>query len=336
MNNLVDQMRLRVDQQIGQLLDTRLLYDLPELKGMLAWQLGMDETPGSESARGKRLRPLLLLLTTHAVGGNWEKALSAAAAIELMHNFSLIHDDIEDSSELRRGRPTVWVKWGVAQAINAGDAMLGLAQLAVLRDAESLAGGDGISLFRSFNQTLLELTGGQYLDLAYEGDKEPGAREYDRMVAGKTGALLAACFEMGAVIGGAGPDQVVRMSSVGRAVGRAFQIQDDWLGIWGSEQVTGKSSRSDLLMKKKSFPVVIGLESDTAFKRLWQQNEKIDLRIANSLADMLTEGGVKEATEREFNQGYDLALKELQHLDLVEEQVQPLRELLQSMHNRSL
>ena len=314
MNNLMDQMRLGVDQQIALMLDTPLLDGLSELKSMLAWQLGMDGTPGSEFSRGKRIRPLLLLLATYAAGGNWENALSAAAAVELMHNFSLIHDDIEDASELRRGRPTVWVKWGTAQAINAGDAMLGLAQLAVLRDAENLPANDGISLFRRFNRTLLELTGGQHLDLVYESASALDVHQYDRMVAGKTGALLAACFEMGAVAGGADAAQVEQMSSVGRAVGRAFQIQDDWLGIWGSEGVTGKSSRSDLLVKKKTFPVVKGLESAPDFKSLWQQNEKIDLSLANSLADLLAESGMKELTEKEFNQEYDLALKRLQVL----------------------
>ena len=335
MNNLMDQMRLWVDQQIGLMLETPLLDCLAELKNMLAWQLGMDGTPGSEFARGKRIRPLLLLLTAYAQGGNWENTLSAAAAVELMHNFSLIHDDIEDGSELRRGRPTVWVKWGTAQAINAGDAMLGLAQLAVLRDAENMPAKDGISLFRRFNRTLLELTGGQHLDLVYEGASELNVHQYDRMVAGKTGALLAACFEMGAVAGGAEASQVEQMFSVGRAVGRAFQIQDDWLGIWGSEQVTGKSSRSDLLVKKKTFPVVMGLESVSDFKSLWQRNKKIDLSLANSLADLLAESGMKELTEEEFNQEYDLALKRLQGLDLVEGRVQPLRELLLSMRNRS-
>jgi len=126
------------------------------------------------------------------------------------------------------------------------------------------------SLFDLFNRTLVKLTIGQYFDLAFEKSEAFSVDAYDDMVAGKTGALLAACFEMGSILGGAGSDQISRMAEAGRAVGRAFQIQDDWLGIWGIESQTGKSALSDLLERKKTYPVIRGI----AAGRICQTLEK--------------------------------------------------------------
>ncbi len=331
---LKDEMRSGVNVVLRHALDHPLLQPVPELKVMLEYQMGMDDAPGSGSAQGKRLRPLLLLLSNHAVGGDWRKALSAAAAVELMHNFSLIHDDIEDKSEMRRGRPTVWAKWGTPQAINVGDAMLGLAQLTLLQESELLHEQSAVELFRLFNQTLVRLTSGQYLDLAFERAADIGLEDYDRMAAGKTGALLAACFEMGAVLGDADPTTRQRMAETGRAAGRAFQIQDDWLGIWGSEKYTGKSIHSDLVERKKTFPVILGIQNGGQFASLWNQLEVVNQEDAERLARVLEKEGVRDATASVFNAEYVLALELMKGLDLPVKRVEPLLNLFTSILNR--
>lgn len=331
---LIKEMKSGVDETLRQALDHALFQSVPELKVMLAYQMGMDGAPGSRSARGKRLRPLLLLLSCHAVGGDWRKTLSAAAAVELMHNFSLIHDDIEDKSEMRRGRPTIWPKWGIAQAINAGNAMLGLAQLTLLQDAEFLREQPAVELFRLFNQTLVRLTSGQYLDLAFENAGNIGLADYDQMAAGKTGALLAACFEMGAILGEADLANRQRMADAGRAAGRAFQIQDDWLGIWGNEKDTGKSVHSDLIERKNTFPVILGLQNNGQFAHHWNQKGINNSEDAERLAEFLEKEGVRGATANAFDKEYGHALELIKGLDAPVDRVQPLLDLMSSILNR--
>ena len=132
------EMRAAIDQELINCID-ELLVDYPqEYLFILKYQLGWEGENRGKEAQGKRIRPLLLLLACNSCGGDWYKALPAAAAMELMHNFSLIHDDIQDGSKTRRGRPTIWVKWGEAQAINAGDAMLTIANLNALRLTQQL------------------------------------------------------------------------------------------------------------------------------------------------------------------------------------------------------
>jgi geranylgeranyl diphosphate synthase type I len=333
---MIDQSTLKnaLDQQIRLILENSLLDRAGELNSLLAYQMGMDGESGSESARGKRLRPLLLLYCTHAVGGRWEEAISSAAAVEMLHNFSLIHDDIQDKSELRRGRPTVWVKWGMAQAINAGDALLGMSQLALLQDAEKRPQEIAFRLFDLFNRTLVKLTIGQYFDLAFEKSEAFSVDAYDDMVAGKTGALLAACFEMGSILGGAGSDQISRMAEAGRAVGRAFQIQDDWLGIWGIESQTGKSALSDLLERKKTYPVIRGIAAGGEFTGLWRKPGKIGYADAIQLSESLIRDGIKDETEYAYQKEYERVLRLLQEPGIPKERIQPLVDLIQSILHR--
>jgi len=138
------------------------------LHEMIAYHMGWEGKGAGPKARGKRVRPLLVLLSTASAGGSWEKALPGAAAVELVHNFSLIHDDIEDNSPLRRGRPTVWKIWGIAQAINTGDTMFTLAQLAVTRLIETTTPAIALKATQLIQRTCLHLTQGQFLDISYE------------------------------------------------------------------------------------------------------------------------------------------------------------------------
>lgn len=230
--------------------------------GMMHYHLGwMDETlrPAYFPA-GKRLRPLLCLLACAEVGGDPTQALPAAAAIELLHNFSLIHDDIEDGDEARRHRPTVWRVWGVPQAVNVGDGMFALAYAALQRSARlGVAPELVLRALNIFTETCLALTEGQHLDMNFEKRTDVTVNEYLRMIRGKTAALVGASLAIGALIGGATVGQLDALQHFGRSVGLAFQIQDDLLGIWGDPEVTGKPAGNDLLRRKKSLPILHAL-----------------------------------------------------------------------------
>lgn len=234
---------------------------------MLRYHLGWMTADGRplQGARGKRLRPLLCLLACEAVGGDWQRATSAAAAIELVHNFSLIHDDIEDNSPTRHGRPTIWKLWGTAQGINAGDALWSLARLALQRLADRGHRPDTILMTtRRLDETCLALCHGQHLDISFEGRLDITERAYDEMVAGKTAALLSAATAIGALLGGADAPVVEALADFGRELGLAFQMTDDLLGIWGDPAVTGKSAASDLASRKMTLPVIHALAWEAA------------------------------------------------------------------------
>jgi len=234
---------------------------------MLQYHMGWLDTelvPASAPS-GKRVRPMLCLLACVAAGGDPSQALPAAAGLELLHNFSLIHDDIEDDSLTRRHRPTVWALFGLPQACNAGDAMFSLAHLAFFRLPErGIQSASALRALQVFDETCLRLTEGQFLDMSFESRVDVTVDEYFAMIAGKTGALLGAAPEIGALVAGAEPEIAATYRRFGRALGRAFQLQDDVLGIWGDEMQTGKSAASDILSKKKSLPVVYALSGQAA------------------------------------------------------------------------
>jgi geranylgeranyl diphosphate synthase type I len=274
---------------------------LEEFHHMLAYHLGWEGAGAGPEATGKRIRPLLALLTAAAAGGEWRKALPAAAAIELVHNFSLIHDDIEDNSPLRRGRPTVWKIWGIPQAVNAGDAMFTLAHLAMLRLEETASPGAALAAARILQATCLKLTQGQYLDIAYENRTDLTLDSYWEMVGGKTAALIAACTECGALVAGAGEATRHSYRQFGQFLGLAFQAQDDLLGIWGDSAVTGKSAESDLLEGKKSLPVLYGLARSGLFARRWLHGPVSPEEVPTLAAQLASEGALaytREASSR--------------------------------------
>ena len=179
---------------------TQLYYE------MLTYHMGWTGKDASEKVTGKRIRPLLVLLAASASGGDWQKVLPAAAAIELIHNFSLLHDDIQDNSETRRGRPTAWTIWGVAQAINAGDGMFILANMAMGDLAKDHPNETVLKGERIFQEACLNLTRGQHLDIDYEKRTNIDVADYWKMIGGKTATLIAASLELGALFGGANAD----------------------------------------------------------------------------------------------------------------------------------
>ncbi len=204
------------------------------------------------SSGGKLLRPVLLLLACEASGGKTEKALDAAAALEFVHNFTLVHDDIMDRDDLRRGRPTVHKKWDENVAILAGDGLLVMAYLALSR----IISPSAPRIFKCFSQGIMEICEGQALDKEFETRAFVSLDEYFDMIDKKTARLFSTACEVGAILGGANEAQIAAMSDYGRMLGRAFQIQDDLLDVTGEQEVLGKDIGSDLKAHKKTFLMI--------------------------------------------------------------------------------
>ncbi len=232
--------------------------------GLMRYHIGWEDRSGVETASpgGKMLRPALCLLACDAVGGNVAHAMAAAAALELVHNFTLIHDDIEDASDTRHGRETLWRVKGVPQAINAGDGMFVLAQRTLLRMAD--AGVDAVRVVEAaaaLNEACVALCEGQHADIGFEARDAVSLAEYEAMIAGKTASLIAASMAIGAIAGGADAATTKALEECGRRLGMAFQVQDDVLGVWGDAVLTGKPVADDIRSRKKSFPVAWAFEN---------------------------------------------------------------------------
>lgn len=256
---------------------------------MLRYPMGWVNADGTPygGTTGKRIRPVLLLLCAEATGGDWQRALPAAAAVEWLHNFSLVHDDIQDNSDTRHSRATVWRVWGQPMAINVGDAMFALAYHAMHRlrqqdyPAETL-----LDVWTIFNRTIVDLTRGQYMDMHFETDTVVTVDEYLTMVDGKTAALLACVAQVGALLGSQDATIAQNYADFGRNLGLAFQIRDDILGIWGTPEKTGKSAATDIVSRKKSVPVLYGLANSQHLPDLYAATDSSDAHTARIVTEL--------------------------------------------------
>ena len=327
------EMQPAIDQELRRVVEDFATQNFSDLTAILAYQLGWGGEGAGLEAQGKRLRPLLVTLAAKACGGEWKKALPAAAAVELLHNFSLIHDDIEDGSDLRRGRPTVWVKWGQALAINAGDAMYALAFEAVKRLEQTVNGLAALRAYGVMTTTSLKLTGGQHLDISFEDALSLPMESYWLMIKGKTASLLQACLQLGAVSALADPDVISDLGNFGLHLGLAFQIQDDWLGIWGDENVTGKSKASDLITGKKTLPILYGLQQGNEFSDAWA-NRSENSSHTSRLAELLVENGAEAYTLSQAQHSMDAAMDSLEKCAIDSELKSVFRQLAGSLVNR--
>ena len=214
---------------------------------------------------GKRLRPIVLLLVSEAFGTSTDRAFPAALAVEVFHNFTLVHDDIMDDAPERRGRPTVHTRWDVNTAILAGDLMMGLSY----RLLSSVDDADHQALFGAYHPMVEELCRGQALDDAFESRDDVSVEDYIDMIDGKTGALLAAIFEMGAILGNASLKTRRILHTAGLNLGRAFQIRDDLLDVVADSDDWGKTVGGDLVVGKRTFLTLHALQHATGDAYDW-------------------------------------------------------------------
>ncbi|MEM7034275.1 MAG: polyprenyl synthetase family protein [Chloroflexota bacterium] len=328
----------QIDAEIKDVLSAKDETDV--LHGMLNYHMGWlnENLEPEDGTTGKRLRPVFTLLSCQALGGEPKQALPAAAAVELIHNFSLIHDDIEDGSDMRHGRRTVWHIWGEPQAINAGDAMFVLARNVLLQLRRyDIPLPTIFEAVNKLDQTCLQLCQGQYLDMSFEQTLDVSLDAYLDMIAGKTSALLACSGYLGALIATNDSKRAQQFYDLGLALGLAFQIQDDWLGIWGDEKLTGKPTADDLRRRKKSMPVVFALNHDNAslsdqFKKLYTKSDVHDTDIADAIT-ILDELGAKAYTESMAKKYIDQAEALLVDIDMAGDSV-ALQEMAHFLINR--
>ena len=320
LDNLTKRMLPAIEEELKRIVarlnepPTQIFYE------MLAYHMGWNGEGSGPEATGKRIRPLLVLLTYAAskkASGkqkkefdSWTPALPAAVCIELIHNFSLVHDDIQDGSDLRRGRLTVWKKWGMPQAVNAGDALFILAHIAMLETKESFPLEKTVHIGSIINEACLALSSGQFMDISYEKRIGLMIEDYWPMISGKTAALLSACTQIGAALSDADEVTQENYRSFGHYLGLAFQVQDDYLGIWGDSALTGKSNESDLVAGKKSLPVLYGLARNGTFAQRWARGP-IQSDEIGPLSEQLAAEGAKLYTQEAADHMTDLALQSL-------------------------
>lgn len=317
------------EQEILRLLSER---DGPTagLYAMMRYHLGLD---GSGSS-GKRMRPLLGLLAYSSIAGDFRAALPGAAAVELGHNFSLVHDDIEDGDRERRHRATLWALHGIPQAINAGDMLFTLSRVALHRLSElGFSDAKVLRLMRLYDMTCLALCEGQYLDIWGSDRTEPMSVElYFDMIGRKTAALIAASVEAGALLATDDEEIISRYRAFGWALGVAFQLNDDLLGIWGDQAKTGKEP-TDVARHKMTLPVIYafehaGPEDRARLEAVWRTDAPQDGQVAEAVALIERLGG-RDYTRDQARRHRDQALAELEAAGVVDaEALESLRGII--------
>lgn len=291
------------------------------LAGMVRYHLGyanlaFEAIDPRSIDRGKRIRPLVALLASGATGGDPAAAAPVAAALELLHNFTLIHDDIQDESATRRHRPTVWAAWGEKQAINAGDALFAIAHLPLYAIPDSGAAADlALRLLEAFDRMAIAIVAGQTLDLGFEERADVSPAEYLEMIAGKTAAIIRFAAWSGALLGGSTDADAARWADFGLALGLGFQIQDDLLGIWGATAETGKPFADDIRRRKQSLPILLlrerlGPAEREELLRMYSTDHVTGDGISRVL-ELLDREAIREVVQREIAIHHDRAASAL-------------------------
>lgn len=301
---------------------------------MQRYHLGWIDGDGRPAnGQGKGLRPMMCLLACQAAGGDWHKALSFAAALELVHNFSLIHDDIQDGDTQRRHRDTVWHKWGLAQGINAGDSMRGLAALTLVQGVDDSHPATRIRLaVEGLEKASLEMIEGQFLDITYERNTEVTTDQYLAMIGRKTGALFGCSYYLGALAAGCEAGALEAWRQFGLDMGAVFQIRDDVLGVWGDEDRLGKPIASDIRRKKMCLPVVHALQSAQGQDRrsmqtIYGNDDPATDEDVDQVLSVLDRTGARAYCQGLAAQHNDSAMRRLDGLKLDKEMDSQLRGL---------
>ncbi len=264
---------------------------------------------------GKHLRSYLVLLTAKATGGKFSQAYNAALSVEILHNFTLVHDDIMDSAEKRRGRDTLHIKYDISTAILAGDSLIAVAYKYLLKDSKE----NTLNILNTFNQSVLDVCEGQSLDKEFEVRSDVTIPEYKIMIQKKTAALVEMCCSIGAQIGGGKKNDIKALEVYGRNLGLAFQLKDDLLDIMGDVKDFGKNVGGDLVEGKKTFLFLKALE-------IAEGNDKLDLlkvvenngirkNQINKYKKLYEKLNILEITEQEINRYTNLAIKSLNKIE---------------------
>ena len=309
--------------------DHIMVYD------MLRYCMGWVDTKGNSFAatEGKALRATLCLFGCEVMGGSTSKAMPAAVALELIHNFSLIHDDIQDRDETRHHRPTVWAVWGVPKALVAGNVLRVIADKSIqglLREGINVE--QVLSVVNMLTEAYLEMIEGQHLDISYEGRPDISMDNYMNMISKKTGALIRCSLNLGVSIGTSDLPTIQAFRAFGNALGYVFQIRDDVLGVWGEEDSTGKPVGSDIRRKKNSLPVVYAMsmaksEEKKRLKSIYQKQKLTDCDLKTVLA-IMDSVDTREYAQQLALQYAELALESLAGVNLQIEKQRDIQQLV--------
>ncbi|MDQ2682972.1 MAG: polyprenyl synthetase family protein [Chloroflexota bacterium] len=314
----------------------------PLLGEMAEYHLGWtDGAFGDDRSRGKMMRPAVAIETARAVDGDAgaARAVPLAAAIELLHNFTLIHDDIQDNSPSRRHRPTVWATWGMPQAINAGDALFAAAHLALVNAGECGVAADVVlGLLRGFDATTIEIVSGQVLDIQFESRQDVTPDEYIEMITGKTARIVEFAAGGGAWIAGASPEVSAAMAEFGLALGLGFQVQDDLLGTFGAAIDTGKAAADDIRRKKQSLPVLnlrqLASADDRRRLAALYAGPEIDSDGVAAILDMMARYEIEQSVRDTVTRYHDEAQRALAATELPQPALAPLAALVTRLESR--
>lgn len=258
--------------------------------------------PHGPARRGKRLRPQMVMRVAAGEGAPIEHALDAAVAVEIFHNYSLVHDDIEDRDELRHGRRTLWSAYGIPRAINAGDAMCALSFLSLEHASAHLDAGRVLQMLALLHEAHAVMCEGQSLDLHFESKRSVDLPSYYRMIECKTAQLFDASCRLGAYAAGCGVAAIDAYGAVGRSYGMAFQIRDDVAGIWSTVGETGKTAASDISRRKWTFPVVWAIARGPSPARkviadAYARGNSLDAATVGRIVEALDDLGAREAAQ---------------------------------------
>ena len=296
------------------------------------WDLSPDDKAGRRRVSGKKIRPLLMALVAQAINGDYQHVLPAGAALEFIHNFTLLHDDVMDKSVERRHRPAAWTRWGSTQAINAGDGLFALAFVAGTRLLDRGVEPRRVAeACRTLAQASLWTAEGQMLDIDFETRDSVGTDEYITMITNKSGTLIEAAAKIGAQLSTGDAHVIESYARFARHLGIAFQIRDDYLGVWGDEATTGKSATSDIREKKKAYPILAGLElagdaDRAALQQIYAQESLTDDDVQTVLA-ILTRLGAADQTDHVAGEYYSAALAHLDQTQIHNETQDAIRQL---------
>ena len=333
--------RYRAD--INDALRSSLSVDDMGVYDMLRYCMGWVDVKGAPclATEGKALRPTLCLFACEAAGGTVDEATPAAAALEFIHNFSLIHDDIQDRDEMRHHRPTLWAVWGVPKALVAGNVLRVTADtcLEALVDETGVDNDRALRVIGLLTEAYLEMIEGQYLDISYEGRPDIGMPDYLSMISRKTGALIRCAMHLGALIGTRDTATVDAFRNCGRSLGYVFQIRDDVLGVWGDEELTGKPVGADIRCKKNSLPVVYAMsQAEGGDKQLltdiYNKKDQLNDSDVSVVLDLMEGVKTREYAQSLAAEHGSLALETVAGVELAPEAKQGIEDLVEFLLER--